>query len=575
MKQFDKYRMVDGTTPLAARYFNAVWQDLDLRLASLEEVKIAWQEAVDEVVRFGLVRIDELITEPLQAVVALSEQAQATSAELEQLRQLAQERTAALAALIDTLQADTAAQVNAFITTANGSITAHQNATAAELAAWKAQRTQELDTWVADYEAQLLAARAEIDAAIADLQAGVAALARLHLVRKALSFAPVAADTRSCFVVTAAATITVPSAAALGAGWWCEIINNGQAVVELAGAVALPLRPGARVRLHADAAAATVEVLELTPSLARRPLWQPHPGWRYLGLGLALRKKVTLPFAPNAVFVLHDVLLGVKSNGTEYWSCSDGENLVSRSFPEKAKYAKASFCHTGQRYLAASDVGDAVKGWGRYLYSSDAAKWTVGSIPGATAKITVMESDGNGRVLALAGGAAAYLSTDHGASWSEQALPVTFGWVTHFNGLFIAGVSTAVYTSATGQAGSWTSRGALPITPGQFGASGSRWLLIGAGGVGAWTEDGVQFHAVTLASLVWARMGDFLVTNASGIEVTQGSGEVCPILTPELDFKPSYLTVFKGRLWAVSSLSVGVSLVSDDSDYGFFEREAL
>lgn len=176
MKQFDKYRMVDGATPLAARYFNPVWQDVDLRIAALEDLKIAWQAAVDEVVRFGLVRIDELITEPLQAVVALSEQAQAASTELDQLRQLAQERTAALAALIETLQADTAAQVNAFITTANGSITAHQNATAAELADWKAQRTQELDTWVADYEAQLLAARAEIDAAIAGLDQRVTAL---------------------------------------------------------------------------------------------------------------------------------------------------------------------------------------------------------------------------------------------------------------------------------------------------------------------------------------------------------------------------------------------------------------
>ena len=34
--RIDRYRMKDGVTPLAARYFNPVWQDIDLRLAELE-----------------------------------------------------------------------------------------------------------------------------------------------------------------------------------------------------------------------------------------------------------------------------------------------------------------------------------------------------------------------------------------------------------------------------------------------------------------------------------------------------------------------------------------------------------
>lgn len=151
MKQFDKYRMVDGSTPLAARYFNRVWQDIDLRIASLEEVKIAWQTAVDEVVRFGLVRIDELIREPLQSVLALSEQATSTSVELEQLRLLAQERTTALALLIATLQADTTAQIQSF---ADGL----KNATEQSLQEWKDSKTAQLDAWMQSFEQELQAA---------------------------------------------------------------------------------------------------------------------------------------------------------------------------------------------------------------------------------------------------------------------------------------------------------------------------------------------------------------------------------------------------------------------------------
>ena len=226
MKQFDKYRMVDGATPLAARYFNNVWKDIDLRLASLEEVKISWSAAVDEVVRFGLARIDELINEPLQAVLALSSQAESTSANLEQLRQLAEARTAALTALIETLQADTAAQVNAFIVAASGDITAHKNATAADLAAWKNQRTAEISAWMEDFEAAMQAARSEIDAQLDSLR-------RVRLERKAASFSPQPADTGKVFEVTATATVTLPAAATLGLGWCCTLRNTGAGLVTL------------------------------------------------------------------------------------------------------------------------------------------------------------------------------------------------------------------------------------------------------------------------------------------------------------------------------------------------------
>lgn len=59
--RFERYRVKDGVTVLGAQYFNPVWQDLDLRLATLEALRLSWEQAVDAVTRFGLIRINEVI----------------------------------------------------------------------------------------------------------------------------------------------------------------------------------------------------------------------------------------------------------------------------------------------------------------------------------------------------------------------------------------------------------------------------------------------------------------------------------------------------------------------------------
>ena len=63
--RFDAYRMTDGKTPLSARYFNPVWQDLDLRLVELEALRVGWMEAVSKVSNLGLARINELVGAPM------------------------------------------------------------------------------------------------------------------------------------------------------------------------------------------------------------------------------------------------------------------------------------------------------------------------------------------------------------------------------------------------------------------------------------------------------------------------------------------------------------------------------
>ncbi len=80
--RFDAYRMTDGKTPLSARYFNPVWQDLDLRLVELEALRVGWLEAVSQVSNLGLARINELVGAPMEKVDAAMATLQQALAEL-------------------------------------------------------------------------------------------------------------------------------------------------------------------------------------------------------------------------------------------------------------------------------------------------------------------------------------------------------------------------------------------------------------------------------------------------------------------------------------------------------------
>lgn len=84
-RRSEAYRMVDGRTPLAAAYFNGVFEDLDIRLADLEALRLNWQEAVAEVSSLGLLRIDELIGKPVGEVNAAIAEVQRRLADLPDL----------------------------------------------------------------------------------------------------------------------------------------------------------------------------------------------------------------------------------------------------------------------------------------------------------------------------------------------------------------------------------------------------------------------------------------------------------------------------------------------------------
>jgi microcystin-dependent protein len=114
-RRIDRYWMVDGKTTLSARYFNQVWQDLDLRLDTLEGVRISWEEAVRRVSDLGLTRINEVLGPAIQSVDGSVERAE------RMLDEIADERDEALAALV-TWKTQRLAELEAWRTMLEGSL---------------------------------------------------------------------------------------------------------------------------------------------------------------------------------------------------------------------------------------------------------------------------------------------------------------------------------------------------------------------------------------------------------------------------------------------------------------------
>lgn len=176
--RFERYRMIDGSTPLAARYFNPIWQEIDLRITTLEALQLSWEAAVRAVSDFGLVRINEVLGPALMGAT-------------ETVDDIEQKHAAALAAL-DALQA--------------AILTVEDNAQT-EIDAWKTARLAELTAWRATLDAGLPGIDARLDAletglpSKADAEATAAALAAVQAKLPLL----VLPDDRGTFTIAAGA----------------------------------------------------------------------------------------------------------------------------------------------------------------------------------------------------------------------------------------------------------------------------------------------------------------------------------------------------------------------------------
>lgn len=143
--RFDRYRMRDGQTPLSERYFNPIWQDLDLRLAGIEELQVSWEAVVRLVTDLGLVRINEVLAPAFEEMNQNLASAGAKLGEIEAKRQ------AALAAVDGLNEAIATYQGNASADIADWKAT-----TLAMLAAWKTTVVADLETWKSTLQSNYL-----------------------------------------------------------------------------------------------------------------------------------------------------------------------------------------------------------------------------------------------------------------------------------------------------------------------------------------------------------------------------------------------------------------------------------
>jgi len=77
--------MKDGSTRIDAGYFNPIWKDIDTRLDKLENVKISWESAVQDLNAFGLERIDNVLAPVIQSTIETLSTASELVEELEQI----------------------------------------------------------------------------------------------------------------------------------------------------------------------------------------------------------------------------------------------------------------------------------------------------------------------------------------------------------------------------------------------------------------------------------------------------------------------------------------------------------
>ncbi len=125
--------MVDGKTPLAGSYFNPILQDLDLRVADLEGLRLAWDAVVQLVTDQGLVRINEVLAPAFDALDQELTDATAKTAEIESKRQAAIAAIQGMQAALDSYEAATEASIGEWKATIQAALTTWQAALAGHL----------------------------------------------------------------------------------------------------------------------------------------------------------------------------------------------------------------------------------------------------------------------------------------------------------------------------------------------------------------------------------------------------------------------------------------------------------
>lgn len=179
--KFQSYLMRDTSTPLSQSYFNPIWKDLDGRLDTLEQTKISWDAAVDDLTKFGLVRIDNTLAPVIDAA---NEQLTAAMAS-----------AALLQSMIDDL--DVQGQLDAAIADVNDALAAQSAQVTSDLTALQTQVDTDLNALQTTLESEMADLQSQVDTDIADLQASVTAALANVVYQKSTTTAMAAIDDSS------------------------------------------------------------------------------------------------------------------------------------------------------------------------------------------------------------------------------------------------------------------------------------------------------------------------------------------------------------------------------------------
>jgi methyl-accepting chemotaxis protein len=115
---YPRYEMRDGKTRLGQEYFNPVFKDLDTRLDTLEKMKWAVDDAIQQLQEFGLDRIDATVAPVLAEAQAMLTESQAILTDLQSMI-----ADADIPALIAAAMAPLVADVNEALEAQNDSFT--------------------------------------------------------------------------------------------------------------------------------------------------------------------------------------------------------------------------------------------------------------------------------------------------------------------------------------------------------------------------------------------------------------------------------------------------------------------
>lgn len=147
--RFDKYRFTKRTV-LSDETFNAIFKDIDLRIAALEDIKKDWRYAINEVTRYGLLRIEEVLRPSFNFIEEKKSEVISTVSEIRELRnnadQMINERRDDALIAIEQKRLEAVSQTQAVKTDALQAIEQKRQQTLSQIETAKTEAISQIET---------------------------------------------------------------------------------------------------------------------------------------------------------------------------------------------------------------------------------------------------------------------------------------------------------------------------------------------------------------------------------------------------------------------------------------------